>query len=86
MVSLPDAVVPTLVPNLFLLPSGLLPPNPVELLASESMNGVCAEVFSIFDFVLFDTPPLLLMADGVIVSSHPDGAVLVVLGKRASSL
>ncbi|RKQ85531.1 CpsD/CapB family tyrosine-protein kinase [Brockia lithotrophica] len=82
MVSLPDAVVPTPVPNLFLLPSGPLPPTPAELLASESMDGVCAEVSSLFDFVLFDTPPLLLMADGVIVSSRTDGAVLVVRGKH----
>ncbi|MBE3550219.1 MAG: CpsD/CapB family tyrosine-protein kinase [Brockia lithotrophica] len=82
MVPLSEAVLPTPVTNLFLLPAGPTPPNPAELLASEPMDALCAEVSTRFDFVLFDTPPLLLVADGVIVSSRVDGAVLVVRGRH----
>jgi len=76
------AVVHTPIPDLFFLPAGPTPPNPAELLASEAMGSLCKEFSSHYDFVLFDTPPILLVSDGVVLSSHVDGAILVVRARR----
>ena len=75
---LDDAVHPTTVENLFVMGSGQLPPNPSELLGSDRMREVLAEVREQFDIVLFDSPPLLAVTDAAVLSTIVDGAILVV--------
>ncbi len=66
----------TQVENLFLTPSGPLPPNPSELLSSERMDSFLEFVRQHFDFVVLDTAPTLAVSDGVVLGSRVDGALL----------
>jgi capsular exopolysaccharide synthesis family protein len=73
----PEAVfLPTEVPNLWLTPSGPIPPNPSELLSSDRMRDWLKAVRSRFDFVVLDTPPALAVTDATIVGLLADGVVL----------
>lgn len=73
-----DSIQNTDVPNLYLLSSGPLPPNPSELLSSSAMRKLMVHLYEQFDYVLVDSPPLLLAADGQVLSRIVDGVVLVV--------
>lgn len=64
--------------NLYVLPAGAIPPNPAELLGSKSMADLIQELALNFDLVLFDTPPVLAVADAQIIGNRCDGALLVV--------
>ncbi len=66
------------VENLDLLSCGPIPPNPAELLGSNSMSEFLAAATSQYDLVLFDTPPVLAVTDGQILANKCDGTVLVV--------
>lgn len=72
-----EAVVATQVPNLSVLPSGQLPPNPSELLGSSAMRSVIDQASADFDMVLFDSPPLLAVTDAAVLSTMVDGAILI---------
>jgi succinoglycan biosynthesis transport protein ExoP len=73
----PDTVfLPTEVPNLWVTPSGPIPPNPSELLASDRMREWLRAVRARFDFVVLDTPPALAVTDATIVGLLADGVVL----------
>ncbi|WP_412059725.1 CpsD/CapB family tyrosine-protein kinase [Metabacillus idriensis] len=67
---------------LSLLTSGPIPPNPAELLASKTMRQFIADAKRDYDFILFDTPPVLAVADAQILSNSVDGVVLVVSSGR----
>ncbi len=64
------------VPNLWVCPSGPIPPNPSELLASDRMLEFLKMVRSRFDYVLIDTPPTLPVADAVILGTLADGVIV----------
>ncbi len=73
----PEAVfLPTEVPNLWITPSGPIPPNPSELLSSDRMRDWLKAVRGRFDFVVLDTPPALAVTDATIVGMLADGVVL----------
>lgn len=64
--------------SLTILPSGHLPPNPSELLGSERMSRLLEKLRVDYDTVLIDTPPLLPVTDGAVLSTRADGVLLVV--------
>lgn len=67
------------IPNLCVIASGPVPPNPSELLDSPALTRLMAAVQQRgFDHVVFDAPPALQVADGVIVASRVDTTILVV--------
>lgn len=66
----------TSVPNLWVCPSGPIPPNPSELLASGRMTEFLDLVRDRFEFVLIDTPPTLPVADAVIIGTMVDGVIV----------
>ncbi|MEK0290638.1 CpsD/CapB family tyrosine-protein kinase [Caldifermentibacillus hisashii] len=76
-VELMDAVYMTDVENLFVLTSGPIPPNPAELLASVSMEYLLKEAYNLYDFILFDTPPVLTVTDAQVLANLADGSILV---------
>ncbi|AYE52403.1 CpsD/CapB family tyrosine-protein kinase [Priestia megaterium NCT-2] len=76
--TLGQAVQGTEVPELFLLTSGPIPPNPAELLASNNMTELLKEMKEEFDMVIFDTPPVLAVADAQILANQVEGSILVV--------
>ncbi|MFH2043223.1 MAG: polysaccharide biosynthesis tyrosine autokinase [Acidobacteriota bacterium] len=73
-----EAVVDTRINNIWLMPSGPLPPNPTELLNSRKMKELMTGVRRDFDLVIIDTPPVMAVVDPVIVASISDGTVFVV--------
>ena len=64
--------------NLDILTAGAIPPNPAELLSSESMNNLIGELKKVYDYIFIDTPPIGLVTDAGALSSFIDGVVLVV--------
>jgi len=80
-----DSVIKTTeIPNLFVLPCGPTPPNPAELLISNRFETVLAELATRFDRIILDSPPLQVVTDGVVLSKHADGVILIV--KAAQTL
>ena len=74
----------TTIPNLRLLTSGPLPPNPAELLGSSRMAEVIEWLAGQADFVVFDSPPILAVTDSVLLSQMVDATLLVAhAGKTA---
>ena len=67
---------PADVANLHIVPSGPIPPNPSELLASDRMRELLRRARSLFDFVIIDTPPVLAVTDATVIGSQTDGVVL----------
>lgn len=65
-------------PTLDLISSGSNPPLPADLLSSETMKELAATLRERYDYVLFDTPPILSVTDPLIVSSLSDGLVMVI--------
>lgn len=65
-------------PNLFVVPSGPLPPNPAELLGGPKMVALLALAKERFDYVIVDGPPVLGLADAPLLGSIVDAAVVVV--------
>lgn len=73
-----DVVIHTDVPNLDILPSGPLPPNPAELVATERMKTLIKYMASKYDTILFDSPPLVAVTDAALLATEVDGLLLVV--------
>lgn len=68
----------TNIPGVHLLPAGPIPPNPAELLAAEGMNSLIESLTQHFDYVLFDSPPILAVTDAVLLSAKVDGVCIVI--------
>jgi capsular exopolysaccharide synthesis family protein len=80
-----DALQPSRVPNLTVMPSGVIPPNPSELLASRAMKQLIDSATRHFDYTIVDCAPLLPVTDAAILSRQTDGALLVADMQRATS-
>lgn len=66
------------VPNLKIIPSGPLPPNPSEILASNAMNNLISRLKREYDIILFDAPPVCSVTDAALLSNIADGVILVI--------
>ncbi|MEG4010188.1 polysaccharide biosynthesis tyrosine autokinase [Microcoleus sp. Pol11C1] len=64
--------------NLFVLTAGTIPPDPIKLLSSRKMHYLMEQFLALFDLVIYDTPPLIGLADGHLLASQTDGTVLIV--------
>jgi capsular exopolysaccharide synthesis family protein len=64
-------------PNLWALPAGSIPPNPVAMLASKEMVILLEQVAAHFEFVIIDSPPVLAVTDAAILCGIVDGVLLV---------
>ena len=64
--------------QLYVLTSGMIPPNPSELLGSEAMIQLIRSLEATFDVVIIDSPPLLPVTDASVLAQHVGGVVLVV--------
>jgi polysaccharide biosynthesis transport protein len=68
--------------NLYALSAGPIPPDPVRLLASQKMQDLMNDLQNSFDFVIYDTPPVVGFADANLLAANTNGMVLVAgLGK-----
>ncbi len=66
------------IPNLAAIPTGPLPPNPADLLASYRLADAIAELRTKYKFIVIDSPPVMAATDAVILSVQADGVLLVV--------
>ena len=71
--------------NLFVLPSGPVPMNPTELLASKGMDSLLEDAKQEFDLILFDSPSLLAVTDGQIIADKCDGSILTVCSGKTGT-
>lgn len=70
------------IPNLDIITSGPIPPNPAELLGSEIMTELIDKLKSVYDLVIFDVPPFLPVTDAQVLMSKVDGVAIVVSGGK----
>ncbi len=66
------------IPDIDVITSGIVPPNPSELLSSQKMKDLLYELIPLYSFIIFDSPPLLGLSDSLILSTIIDGVVMVV--------
>lgn len=71
-------------PNLKLLPSGPIPPNPAELLGSEQMRQLLTSLGEKYAHIIVDSPPAVSFTDASILSTFVDGVILVIHSGRSS--
>ena len=71
-------------PRLFVLPGGSAPADPQELLVSHRMALLLAELRSQYDLVILDTPPVIPVADALVLCRHADATLLVVRSEKTS--
>ncbi|MBK5462542.1 polysaccharide biosynthesis tyrosine autokinase [Peribacillus sp. TH27] len=72
------------VSNLDILTSGPIPPNPSELLNSKAIETAINELKGIYDYIIFDTPPVLVVTDSQIVANKCDGVIMVVASGKTN--
>ena len=72
------------VPGLAVLPAGMIPPNPAELLGSKRFDEYFATLSEHFDYVVIDSPPVLAVADASILANTASGVVFVVGADQTS--
>lgn len=73
-----DAIVPSKYENLDVMLAGHLPPNPAELLASDTMQNILEALSESYDYIFLDTPPLNVVTDATVLSNIVSGTILVV--------
>lgn len=74
----PDVAMQTSIPNLWILPSGDVPPNPSDLLSSEACRQLLDSMAAAFDWVFIDSPPVLAVTDASLVAHLAAGVIFVV--------
>lgn len=73
--------------HLYVLTAGQQPPDPTRLLSSKKMQYLMEQFHAVFDLVIYDTPPVLGLADGRLLAPHTDGVVMVAgLGRTDRSI
>lgn len=83
MEDLEEAIRKDMYPNLDILLSGEIPPNPSELLGSEKMRTLIEEMSGKYDYILVDTPPVNVVSDACVVANLLDGVLLLVRKDRS---
>jgi polysaccharide biosynthesis transport protein len=78
-----DVTQVTRVQGLVLLTSGRVPPNPSELLGSTKLKHLTDLLLQRFDYVVFDSPPVLSVTDAVVLSAQVDGVILVIRAEKS---
>jgi capsular exopolysaccharide synthesis family protein len=82
--SLENIIQPTKIPGMDLIPCGLHPPNPAELLESRRFQQLIGLLKEDYDFVFVDSPPVLAVVDASVVSARVDGVVLVIRANKTT--
>ncbi|NLK16619.1 MAG: polysaccharide biosynthesis tyrosine autokinase [Bacteroidales bacterium] len=77
-VSLDEIIFPTKINNLDLIPTGIQPPNPNQLIESAKFKELLSQLKSMYDIIVIDTPPVALVSDAVYISKLCDINVFVI--------
>ena len=79
-----DAIYSTNIEKLYLMPTGVFPSNPTELLGNERFQQLIAALRDNFEYVIVDTPPVGNVIDAAVVAKQCDGTILVLAADRIS--
>jgi succinoglycan biosynthesis transport protein ExoP len=79
-----DIIFPTPIKTLYVMAPGPVPPNPSELLSSRKMETFMEFLRERFDFLVFDSPPLLTVADSMVITRHLDATLVVTRAGRTT--
>ncbi len=71
-------LIKTNIDNLWIIPSGEIPPNPVELLESQKMQKLVKKLEQDFDYIIFDTPPVGIVTDALVIARYSDIFLFVI--------
>ncbi|RUR86773.1 GumC family protein [Chlorogloeopsis fritschii PCC 9212] len=71
--------------QLSVLTAGPIPPDPTKLLSSEKMKRMIEEFYNNYDLVIYDTPPVVGLADASLLAPHTDGILIVVRMDKTNS-
>lgn len=82
--SLEEVVFPTEISNLSVIPCGVIPPNPSELIGSQRMQDLIEELKGKYDKIIFDSSPIMPVTDSAILKNYVDGVLLVVMVGKTS--
>jgi capsular exopolysaccharide synthesis family protein len=81
---LEDCIKRTDIPNLDIIPSGYIPPNPAELLGAESFVEILEILKQRYDKIVLDSPPVLAVTDSVVLGTKVDEVLMVVCAGKFS--
>jgi capsular exopolysaccharide synthesis family protein len=73
-----DISQPTMIKNLYTITSGPIPPDPVELLSGQRMGTLLSNSSADFDYIIIDGPPVLGLADALVISGLCDATIVAV--------
>ncbi len=79
---LEEVILSTGIENLSIIPSGILPADAVGILNSQRMSDMIAELKTRYDIIFFDSPPILGVSDGSVLSSEVDQSIIIVQHRR----
>lgn len=79
-----DIIKGTSVKNLYYTPSGIIPPNPAELIESDKMGLFFEKARKEFDFIIVDTPPIAIVTDAMLLAKYVDMNIFVVRQRYTS--
>ena len=75
---------PTIVPNLYCIPCGPIPPNSADVVSSDKFRRLLDDISARFDRIVLDSPPVIAVTDSAIASTLVDGVVFVVRAFKTS--
>lgn len=64
--------------NFYILPSGMIPPNPSEVLSSQKIMSFIQSLKERFDYIFIDAPPITVVSDASIICKYVDGVIYVI--------
>jgi tyrosine-protein kinase Etk/Wzc len=76
--SLPEAIRKSGIPNIDLMTSGPIPPNPAELLSSKLMDDLLTKLKAMYDYIIIDTPPIGIVSDGFSLTKKADINIFII--------
>jgi protein-tyrosine kinase len=77
-----DALLHVGIDNLTILPAGKIPRNPAELLGSQKLKNLVSLLREKYDYVIFDSPPIIPVTDAGLLGAQTDGVIMVVQAER----
>lgn len=81
-----EIVYSTDIHNLYMIPTGVFPVNPTELLGNNRFETLIAAVRNTFEYIIIDTPPIGSVVDAAVIAKHCDGSILVLAEDKASRM
>ncbi len=81
-INVEDAVLDIGIENLTILPSGKIPHNPAEILGSPKMANLISLLKTKYDYIIFDTPPIIPVTDAGVIGAQTDGVIMVIMAGK----